>query len=300
MASMVCWEELVRSMALPALILDDSHKVILTNFIEASAFKLSGPSALGKTLFDFLPGDQANLLHDSCLKAIASKEPVTHRVQMESPDGFIKPIARLIPLFNPDSMSWNLILTLQEKPDGGGELVAAKSAEEGRPEQNKAEANGTGEAKEFKAALRLLLKEGATQLAELKDEISSKLPHEILLMVEALKKTKLNKTQRTYVELLESNTRKLTEPFARRIASPVYKLSPKEVKVACLIKDGLTNKEIAKLLKLAKSTILTHRHHVRTKLGLKNKKQNLQSYLNSFGSQPPSDSPPAAFITTAL
>ena len=65
----------------------------------------------------------------------------------------------------------------------------------------------------------------------------------------------------------------------------MYKLSPKEAKIACLIKDGLTNKEIAKMLNLSKSTILTHRHHVRTKLGLKNKKQNLQTYLNSLGTR---------------
>jgi DNA-binding CsgD family transcriptional regulator len=182
-------------------------------------------------------------------------------------------------------MGWNLILTLEEKPDGGGELIAGEPAEEGRGEQNEFKSNRASEAEEFRTALRLLLREGATQLAELKEEMSAKLPHEVLLMVDALKKSKLTKVQKSYVELLETNTRKLTEPFARRISNPLYKLSPKEVKVACLIKDGLTNKEIAKLLKVSKSTILTHRHHVRTKLGLKNKKQNLQSYLNSFGTQ---------------
>lgn len=284
MTSMACLAELVQNIAFPALVLDDHHKVVLSNSIKARVCDLSG-SCIGKTLADLIPGSQAADLHDACLKALDSKEPRTYHLQLESPDGFVELTARMIPVFNVGSMSWNLILTLEEKPDVRGELIAGESAKEGKAEQNEVKPNGAGDSEEFKAAVRLLLREGAAQLAVLKDEISSKLPQEVLLMVEALKTTRLNKTQKTYVELMESNARKLTEPFARRISNPIYKLSPKEAKVACFIKDGLTNKEIAKMLNLSKSTILTHRHHVRAKLGLKNKKQNLQSYLNSFGIQ---------------
>lgn len=299
MTSMACLAELVQNIALPALVLDDHYKVVLSNSIKSLVGDLAR-SCIGKTLTDFMPASQAADLHDACQRALDSKEPCTHRLQMESPDGCVELTARMIPAFNVGSMSWNLILTLEEKPDGGGALVPVKPAAEGRGEQKEAKPYREGNDEKFRTALRLLLKEGATQLAELNEEMSAKLPHEILLVVNALKKSKLSREQRSYIDLLESNTRKLTEPFARRISNPLYRLSPKEVKIACLIKDGLTNKEIAKLLKVSKSTILTHRHHVRTKLGLKNKKQNLQSYLNSFGPQPPSDSPPAAFITTAL
>jgi DNA-binding CsgD family transcriptional regulator len=40
---------------------------------------------------------------------------------------------------------------------------------------------------------------------------------------------------------------------------------------------------MAKVMNLSKSTILTHRHHIRAKLGLKNQKKNLRSYLSSLG-----------------
>jgi DNA-binding CsgD family transcriptional regulator len=282
MASMACLAELVKNIKIPALVLDSNHKVVLTNSIETRVCDLSG-TCIGKSLPDLFPGSQAGDLHDACLKTLELREPGTHHLQLESPDGFIDLTARVIPVFNVESMSWNLILTLEKKLDAEGNLGAVKPGMEDRLELNEAKANGAGETQEFRAVLRHLLREAATQLTELKEDLSAKLPHEIVLLVEALKKTRLSKEQRTYVELLQSNTRKLTEPFARRIASPMYKLSPKEVRVASLIKDGLTNKEIAKLLKLSKSTVLTHRHHVRAKLGLKNKKQNLQSYLNSFG-----------------
>lgn len=288
MTSMAWLAELVQNFAFPTLVLDDRHKVVLSNSIKSRVGDLAG-SCIGKTLTDFMPGSQAADLHDACQRALDSKEPCTHRLQMESTDGCVELTARMIPAFNVGSMSWNLILTLEEKPGGGGGLIAGEPTEEGRGEQNEFKPNRASEADEFRTALRLLLREGATQLAALKDEITSKLPQEIMIMVEALKKTRLSKTQRGYVEFLEENTRKLTEPFARRISNPMYKLSPKEAKIACLIKDGLTNKEIAKMLNLSKSTILTHRHHVRAKLGLKNKKQNLQTYLNSLGTQQSSE-----------
>ena len=300
MSSMDCLSELVQNIAFPALVLDEHRKVILSNSIETRAGNLSGSCVLGKSLADFFSDGQAGDLQDACLKALESKQPSTHRLELESADGLVEMTARMIPIFNVGSMSWNLILTLEEKPDGGGAIATVKAPDEGRAEQNQVKPNSAGEAEEFKTALRLLLREGATQLAALKDEITSKLPQEIMIMVEALKKTRLNKTQRSYVELLESNTRKLTEPFARRISNPMYKLSPQEAKIACLIRDGLTNKEMAKMLNLSKSTILTHRHHLRVKLGLKNKKQNLQTYLNSMEPRPPADSPSPVFRTTAL
>jgi len=55
-----------------------------------------------------------------------------------------------------------------------------------------------------------------------------------------------------------------------------------EIKVANLVKEGKTNKEIAELLYLSKNTILFHRYNIRTKLNLKNKKINLRSHLMSY------------------
>jgi len=42
---------------------------------------------------------------------------------------------------------------------------------------------------------------------------------------------------------------------------------------------------MAKIMGLSKSTILTHRHHIRAKLGLLKKKQNLVLFLGALGTK---------------
>ena len=49
--------------------------------------------------------------------------------------------------------------------------------------------------------------------------------------------------------------------------------------MADLIKAGKTNKEIAGLLLVSHNTVLFHRHNIRSKLNIKNKKINLRSHL---------------------
>jgi DNA-binding NarL/FixJ family response regulator len=55
-----------------------------------------------------------------------------------------------------------------------------------------------------------------------------------------------------------------------------------EIKVAGLLKDGKTVKEIASILGVSASAVNLHRQHIRNKLGLKNEKINLRTYLYSL------------------
>ena len=57
------------------------------------------------------------------------------------------------------------------------------------------------------------------------------------------------------------------------------KLSPTEVQVAILIRDGLLTNEIAQTLNISASTVNTHRKNIRRKFKLQNSKINLASYL---------------------
>jgi DNA-binding CsgD family transcriptional regulator len=279
-------KKLIDNFYFPALVLDDCFKVILANSIERAAYKWAGSGLLGKTFFDLFPTEQASLLYDCSQNAIESREPCTCSVQLLPPD---KPLnaalVEMVPIFDPEGSSWNLICMFIEKSSYEFEPIAGETASANPIDKNIAEEKERTEIEEAKAALRFLLEKGAVELAELKEEMYRKLANQIFPLFQGLKDSPLNAKQRSFLELIESNVRRLADPFSRYIADPMFRLSPTELKIAGMIREGKRNGEMAKILNVSKSTILTHRHHVRVKLGLKNNKHNLQSYLNSFESR---------------
>jgi DNA-binding CsgD family transcriptional regulator/DNA-binding transcriptional MerR regulator len=100
--------------------------------------------------------------------------------------------------------------------------------------------------------------------------------------LEELKGSKLNVRQTAIVNALESSLNEVFSPFAVSLLSGYLSLTPKEIRVANLIKEGYTTKEIAALFCLSEHTIKSHRSNIRRKLKLKNKKINLGSHLRSL------------------
>jgi DNA-binding NarL/FixJ family response regulator len=92
----------------------------------------------------------------------------------------------------------------------------------------------------------------------------------------------LDEKQEAYVDILESNLNDIISPFSHRLSSRYMNFTPTEIQVANLLRQGKTNKEIGELLNSSSRTIAFHRENIRKKLGLKNKKTNLKSYLLSL------------------
>lgn len=60
------------------------------------------------------------------------------------------------------------------------------------------------------------------------------------------------------------------------------RLTPKEIEIAVLIRDGKSSENISTILNTSVETVHTHRRNIRRKLGLTNKSVNLQSFLWSI------------------
>jgi DNA-binding CsgD family transcriptional regulator len=116
----------------------------------------------------------------------------------------------------------------------------------------------------------------------LEEKILANVKGILLPYLEKLKRTKLDECQLSTVNVIETNLNDIISPFIRSLTSKYLNMTPREVQVATLVKEGKTSKEIAELLHTSTSTIDFHRNKLRIKLGLKNKKAGLRIHLMSY------------------
>jgi len=81
--------------------------------------------------------------------------------------------------------------------------------------------------------------------------------------------------------VLASNLREIASPNASGLKALDEILTPCEIEVADLLRRGCANREMAGLLGVSEPTVAFHRANIRRKLGLKNKKINLRTYLRA-------------------
>jgi DNA-binding NarL/FixJ family response regulator len=84
------------------------------------------------------------------------------------------------------------------------------------------------------------------------------------------------------VDLLEQYLKDITSPFIDELKLSFSKLTPRELEICRMIKVGRPSKEIAGILNVSLLTVHKHREQIRRKLGIKNSRTNLSSYLQSL------------------
>ena len=128
-------------------------------------------------------------------------------------------------------------------------------------------------------ALNAILDERVKSSQQIEATIVANIRELVFPYLEKLKRTPLSDSQAAYVRKMEVNLNDIASPLLQGVARGHTDLSPVEMRVARLIQDGKSSSEIAKILGISINTVLSHRYHLRTKLGLKNEKINLRSFL---------------------
>ena len=100
--------------------------------------------------------------------------------------------------------------------------------------------------------------------------------------INKLKYCSLSENQNTLLNIIENNLSEIIKPFTIHMMKNTINLSPSEIRIAKMVKDGNTAKEIALILHISHNTVREHKSHIRRKLRLKRKKVNLKNHLQSI------------------
>jgi PAS domain S-box-containing protein len=130
-------------------------------------------------------------------------------------------------------------------------------------------------------ALKVLLDKRDQDIKALEDKVLSNMKQLVVPFLEKLGNSDLNERQKIYLEIVQSNLNDIISPFVRKLSAIHFGLTPTEIRVANLVKEGRTTKDIAALLNSSMRAVRFHRENLRKKLGLKERKVNLRTYLLS-------------------
>jgi DNA-binding CsgD family transcriptional regulator len=162
------------------------------------------------------------------------------------------------------------------------EITALKLAEEALKEKNAELEMQKKELEEANIAMKVILKRREGDRVELEETVLTNMKELVFPHLRRMKRGSFRKEEKLLLEILEKNLKNIVSPFVKRLSSLATLLTPQELQVATLVKDGKTSKEIADILNVSLSTVNFHRKNLRIKFGLNNRQVNLATYLFSL------------------
>jgi len=193
------------------------------------------------------------------------------------------------PCHSDDGPHWYYMRTIRMKGPGAirvvvshEEITALKLAEEALKKSQEELFEQKQSLEEANIALKVLLKQREADKQELEKKVLTNVKDLVLPYVEKLKNSRLKPRDKTLVEIIETHLNDVISPLLQHFANAKILLTPQEMQVANLVRDGKTSKEIADILNVSEATVNFHRKNLRVKFGLTNQKTNLRSYLISM------------------
>jgi DNA-binding CsgD family transcriptional regulator len=162
------------------------------------------------------------------------------------------------------------------------DITARKHAEEALKKREIELEEKSVNLEEANIALKVILKSREEDKKNFEEKIFSNVKELVEPYLQDLKMRVSNERDKELIHIIETNIKDVILPFSQTMSSKIINLTPMEIKVANLVKQGKITKDIAELLNLTVKTICYHRTNIRKKLGIKNKKVNLRSSLVAF------------------
>ena len=243
---------------------ENGRHVFLSNNYQKT-FDVKFEDWKGKTDFDLWPREIAEKFRKNDLKVLSQGNTIEVIEMALLPDG---------------SQSWwlnskFLFIDSSARKYVGGlgvNITERKKAEKILQEQKKV-------LEQKNIALNEILGQIEIEKKQIKDNVITNAEN---LLLPVIQKLRLTGESRKYVQLLQKNLQELTSSFGTKLIERESRLTSREIEICDMIKNGLTNKEISRLLNISLATIERHRANIRKKLGIIKKDINLSSFLKTL------------------
>jgi DNA-binding CsgD family transcriptional regulator len=140
----------------------------------------------------------------------------------------------------------------------------------------------TEKLEETNIALKVLLDHRQRDREQLEERIVANIRELAVPYLQKLLDSPLAQRQRTLVDIVVHHLDDIISPFLNRLSAINLLLTPQEIEVAAMVRQGKSSQEIADVLGVSVATISFHRKKLRRKLGLSRNGANLRTYLLSL------------------
>ena len=242
-------------------------------YTEGGSFYMNGTTKCLASVFQEEKGETRNTCNEAGYESVAL---VPIRVN-----------GQIVGLFHVADSKENMVpLHMVEVLEGFGRqlgsVILRIQAQEALKNQEKDLRRKSKRIEEINTALNVMLKKRDEDKLLIEEKVLFNVKELIEPLIENLQNSGLDENQTGYVNILESFLSDIVSPFSQTLHTKFLGLTLSEIRVANLIKEGKTTKEIAGLLNSTPRAIGFHRQNIRKKLGLSNRKANLGSHLLSL------------------
>ena len=135
---------------------------------------------------------------------------------------------------------------------------------------------------EMNITLKVLLDSREKEKKQAQETIVSRARKIIYPYLEKIESSNLDDENRIYLSIVKANLDELLSPYINPLSQHYLNFTPMEMRIADLIKQGKSTKEIATMIKVSAFAVSFHRSNIRKKCGLLKAKKNLSAYLNTI------------------
>lgn len=162
------------------------------------------------------------------------------------------------------------------------DITALKLAQESLKEHQAILEEKNLSLEEANIALKVIISRREADKKEMEKNFLSHIKTFVLPYLNKLKSGDMGDRDMTLLSIVENQLNEVISPLMHHLANAQVMLTPQEMQVAALVKDGKTTSEIADILYISEATVSFHRKNLRAKLGLKSRQVNLRSFLLSM------------------